>query len=55
MAAPGEARRLGPWAATAMVVANVVGVGIFLTPATMLRTVGNPAAATAIWLCFRRR
>jgi basic amino acid/polyamine antiporter, APA family len=50
MAAPGDARRLGPWAATAMVVANVVGVGIFLTPATMLRTMGSPASATAIWL-----
>jgi len=50
MAAPGEGRRLGAWAATAMVVTNVVGVGIFLTPATMLRTVGSPAAATAIWL-----
>jgi APA family basic amino acid/polyamine antiporter len=33
-----------------MVVANVVGVGIFLTPATMLRTLGSPAAATALWL-----
>lgn len=45
-------RRLGVWAATAMVVANVVGVGIFLTPATMLRTMGSPAAATAIWLAM---
>lgn len=53
MAPPGDPpRRLGTWAATAMVVANVVGVGIFLTPATMLRTMGSPAAATAIWLAM---
>lgn len=50
MAQPSQPRRLGTWAATAMVVAQVVGVGIFLTPATMLRTVGSPAGATVIWM-----
>ena len=50
MAQLGPPRRLGAWAATAMVVTQVVGVGIFLTPATMLRTVGNPVAATSIWV-----
>jgi APA family basic amino acid/polyamine antiporter len=32
-----------------MVVSQVVGVGIFLTPATMMRTVGSTRAALAIW------
>ena len=45
-------RRLGVWAAMAMVVTNVVGVGIFLTPATMLRTMGSPGAATILWLAM---
>ena len=40
---------LGPWTATAMVVSQVVGVGIFLTPATMMRTLGSPWAALAMW------
>jgi APA family basic amino acid/polyamine antiporter len=32
-----------------MVVTQVVGVGIFLTPATMMRTVGSTRAALLIW------
>jgi APA family basic amino acid/polyamine antiporter len=32
-----------------MVVSQVVGVGIFLTPATMMRTLGSPRAALAMW------
>lgn len=43
-------RRLGPWTATAMVVTQVVGVGIFLTPATMMRTLGSLNAALVVWL-----
>ncbi len=34
-------RLLGPWGATAMIVAEVVGVGIFLTPAAMMRALGT--------------
>ena len=33
-----------------MVVTQVVGVGIFLTPATMMRTVGSTRAALVIWV-----
>jgi APA family basic amino acid/polyamine antiporter len=33
-----------------MVVSQVVGVGIFLTPATMMRTVGGAGPALAIWM-----
>lgn len=43
------ARRLGTWTATAMVVSQVVGVGIFLTPATMMRTIGSASAAIGMW------
>ena len=32
-----------------MVVSQVVGVGIFLTPATMMRTLGSARAALAMW------
>ena len=41
--------RLGAWGATAMIVSEVVGVGIFLTPLTMMRTVGSPGAALIVW------
>jgi APA family basic amino acid/polyamine antiporter len=35
-----------------MVVTQVVGVGIFLSPATMMRTVGGGWAALAVWLAI---
>lgn len=41
--------RLGAVGATAWVVADVVGVGIFLTPATMLRATGLSGAMT-LWI-----
>lgn len=46
---PKSPRRLTTWAATAMVVTNVVGVGIFLTPASMMRAVGGLAPALLVW------
>jgi APA family basic amino acid/polyamine antiporter len=33
-----------------MVVTEVIGVGIFLTPATMVRTLGTPGRVLAVWL-----
>jgi basic amino acid/polyamine antiporter, APA family len=42
-------RGLGTWAATAMVVTQVVGVGIFLTPATMIRALGDTESTLAVW------
>src|SRR5262245_11959618 len=42
-------RRLGTWAATAMVVTQVVGVVIFLTPATMIRTLGGAGSTLVVW------
>ena len=43
---------MGPWAATALVVSEVVGVGILLTPATMMRTLGGVWAPIAMWLAM---
>jgi APA family basic amino acid/polyamine antiporter len=45
----GSPRRLTTWAATALVVTNVVGVGIFLTPAAMMRAVGGLGPALLVW------
>jgi len=42
-------RRFGVWAAIAMIVAEVIGVGIFLTPAGMVRTLANPAWVLGVW------
>ncbi|MGI9077552.1 MAG: APC family permease [Gemmatimonadaceae bacterium] len=42
-------RCLGTWAATAMVVTEVVGVGIFLTPVAMMRALGSVWAVLAVW------
>jgi APA family basic amino acid/polyamine antiporter len=49
---PGEglSRRLGLATATAMVVGEVIGVGIFLTPAEMARSLGSPAWLIGVWL-----
>ncbi len=43
-------RRLGLLAATSVVVGQVVAVGIFLTPATMARTLGSPLLVLMVWL-----
>lgn len=42
-------RRFGVWAALAMIVAEVMGVGIFLTPAGMARTLGDPRWVLGTW------
>jgi basic amino acid/polyamine antiporter, APA family len=47
---PGLARRLGLATATALVVGQVIGVGIFLTPAEMAKTLGSPFWLLAVWL-----
>ena len=44
-----SSRRLTTWAATAMVVTQVTGVGIFLAPAAMMRAVGGLVPALMIW------
>jgi len=47
---PALARRLGLASLTALVVGEVIGVGIFLTPAGMARTLGSPFWLLVAWL-----
>ncbi len=55
MAAPGTAekeatRTLGLDSAAALVVGEVIGVGIFLTPAEMTKSLGSPFWVLVVWL-----
>jgi APA family basic amino acid/polyamine antiporter len=43
-------RRFGVWGAMAMIVAEVMGVGIFLTPAQMTRTLGSTEWVLGTWV-----
>jgi len=43
-------RRLGPGAAVALVVGEIVGIGIFLTPAEMAKGLGSPFWVLVVWL-----
>ncbi|MEP7345604.1 MAG: amino acid permease, partial [Gemmatimonadaceae bacterium] len=43
-------RSLGLGSAVALVVGEVVGVGIFLTPANMARALGSPFWLLVVWL-----
>jgi APA family basic amino acid/polyamine antiporter len=42
-------RRFGVWAALAMIVTEVMGVGVFLTPAGMARTLNSTGWVLAVW------
>jgi basic amino acid/polyamine antiporter, APA family len=46
------ARRLGLITATALIVSEVIGVGIFLTPAEMVRSLGSPFWLIVVWLAM---
>ena len=51
MSATAELRRqLGLGSATALVVGEIIGVGIFLTPAGMAKSLGSPLLMLLIWL-----
>ncbi|HWS53659.1 MAG TPA: amino acid permease, partial [Pyrinomonadaceae bacterium] len=43
-------RRIGLRTATAVVVGEVIAVGIFLTPAGMAKSIGSPALLLLVWL-----
>jgi APA family basic amino acid/polyamine antiporter len=43
-------RRLGPLDAAAIVISNVVGVGIFITPRIIAQAVPHPLAFLGVWL-----
>src|SRR5436305_6492115 len=45
-------RRLGLGSAAAVVVGEVIGIGIFVTPAGMARSLGSPAWLLAVWLAM---
>lgn len=46
----GEARTLGAAAATSVVVGITLGIGIFLTPAELVRSLGSPGLVLVMWL-----
>ncbi|PYP13924.1 MAG: hypothetical protein DMD54_15275, partial [Gemmatimonadetes bacterium] len=46
----GLQRHLGVRAMAALVVGEVIAIGIFLTPATMARSVGSPLWLLVVWL-----
>ena len=46
------ARRLGLTTATALIVGEVIGVGIFLTPAEMAKSLGSPFWLLVVWLAM---
>jgi APA family basic amino acid/polyamine antiporter len=48
----GLARRLGLATVTAMIVGEVIGVGIFLTPSEMARSLGSPFWLLVVWLAM---
>lgn len=43
-------RQFGIWTATALIVGQVIAVGIFLTPAGMAKSVGSPFWLLVIWI-----
>ena len=43
-------RRLGPFDAAAIVISNVIGVGIFITPGIIAQLVPHPLLFLAVWL-----
>jgi APA family basic amino acid/polyamine antiporter len=43
-------RQLGLWSASALVVGEVIAVGIFLTPAQMSKSIGSPLWIAIVWL-----
>jgi APA family basic amino acid/polyamine antiporter len=49
-ASPELPRRIGLPAAASLVVGGTIGVGIFLTPATMAAALASPALLLAVWL-----
>ncbi len=48
--APALDRRLGPFDAAAIVISNVIGVGIFITPRIIAQIIPHPLAFLGVWL-----
>ena len=50
MSRPALERRLGPVDAAAIIVSNVIGSGIFLTPSVVASLTGDAVAMVGVWL-----
>ncbi|HEY6549413.1 MAG TPA: amino acid transporter, partial [Vicinamibacteria bacterium] len=50
MRPPPPARTLGLVSATCLIAGQIVGIGIFLTPAEMAQSLGAPGLVYAMWL-----
>jgi len=48
--APDLPRKLGSFPATNLVVANMIGAGIFTTSGLLMQELGNPMAMMALWV-----
>ena len=48
-ATPGAGRRIGAWTAAMVVVASMVGTGVFTTTGLLVRDLGSPAAVLGAW------
>jgi len=46
---PQPDRKIGLWTATAIVIGESISLGIFLTPASMAKSLGSPALLAAVW------
>src|SRR5579862_7501712 len=49
-ATPGLVRGLGLWSATAIVIGDTIGTGVFLVSSDMARAVGSAALVMAAWI-----
>lgn len=45
-------RQIGVWTATALIVGEIIAVGIFLTPAGMAKSLGSPMWLFVVWLAM---
>jgi len=49
-AKPGLQRQIGLWSATSLIVANMIGTGIFTTSGFIMQDLGSPGLLLAAWL-----
>jgi hypothetical protein len=42
---------MGYFGATSYVIGNIIGSGIFITPASILRSTESPGLSLLIWIC----
>ena len=42
-------RTMGLWTGISIIIGNIIGGGIFVSPVAVLRSVGSPAGAILVW------